>query len=268
MRPLLKWAGNKYRIMQHLQDVLPPAQRLVEPFVGSGAVFFNSEYKKFLLNDANEDLINLYKILKSDPQTFIEDSQKLFVPKNNSKARYITLRRKFNESKDPWLRSTLFLYLNRHGFNGLCRYNSKGGFNVPFGSYKKPYYPINEILAFAKKMKKARLLCQDFIALLQQAQVGDVVYCDPPYVPLSKTASFTAYGPTTFGETQQIALAEQAESLSTRGIPVIISNHDTAFTRELYATAKIIPLQVTRNISCKVNNRAKAKEIIAVFSPV
>ncbi len=266
MRPFLKWAGNKYQIIRHLQDLLPPGKRLVEPFAGSGAVFLNTDYTRNLLNDINPDLINLYQILKTNSQLFIEDCRHLFEKKKNNKEHFYSMRHTFNHSTDPWVRAQLFIYLNRHAFNGLCRYNKQGEFNVPFGCIAKPYFPEQEMQHFAKKAKKAQFVRKDFLQILQKTKPGDIVYCDPPYVPLTDTAYFTAYNPgNVFGMEQQIILAQQAEQLANRGIPVIISNHDTAFTRNLYAKAQLMSLQVKRSISCKVHLRKKVGELIAVY---
>jgi len=135
MRPFLKWAGNKYQILHRIQQHLPAGKRLVEPFVGSGALFLNSDYERYLLADSNLDLINLYNLLKKEGPNFIEYCQGLFVDKHNNPDIYYQYRLEFNTTNDVRRKSALFIYLNRHGYNGLCRYNSKGGFNVPFGLY-------------------------------------------------------------------------------------------------------------------------------------
>ena len=159
----------------------------------------------------------------------------------------------------------LFIYLNRHGYNGLCRYNSKGGFNVPFGRYKKTLLQEKSMLNFHQKSQHAIFEYADFRETCQKAQEGDVIYCDPPYVPLSKTAYFSSYVNMAFSEKDQQDLARIAEDLSRKNIPVIISNHDTPETREYYKNAKIIELNVSRSISCQSDNRQNARELIAVF---
>lgn len=135
-RAFLKWAGGKYSLVEDIERHLPPARKLVEPFVGAGSVFLNTDFEHYLLADINPDLINLYNILKDRPEQFIADAKRLFTPEFNCKEEYLRIRSEFNKSHDPYQRSLYFLYMNRHGFNGLCRYNKKGGFNVPFGSYK------------------------------------------------------------------------------------------------------------------------------------
>ena len=146
-RAFLKWAGGKYSLVEGIAQRLSLASRdadtLVEPFVGAGSVFLNTDFKHYILNDINADLINLYNELKQQPDEFVSDARKLFVDLNNHADAYYEYRKQFNSSVDIYERAILFLYMNRHGYNGLCRYNLKGIFNVPFGKYKKPYFPEN-----------------------------------------------------------------------------------------------------------------------------
>ncbi len=139
---------------------------------------------------------------------------------------------------DPFRRALLFLYLNRHGYNGLCRYNLRGEFNVPFGRYKRPYFPQDELYHFAEKAQNAEFYCLSYEECMELAGVNSVVYCDPPYAPLSATANFTAYHTNSFSPAEQARLAEMAEKLVSKRIPVLISNHDTPDTREWYKAAK------------------------------
>lgn len=268
VKPFLKWAGGKLRIVAHIKEVLPPGRRLIEPFVGSGAVFLNTDYDHYLLADANPDLIGLYRQLQQEGEAFIRYCQRFFTPETNQRPVYYEYRDRFNRSQDPRERAALFLYLNRHGYNGLCRYNASGQFNVPFGRYKRPYFPEAEMEAFLEKARRARLEFQvaDFVETLSAAQVGDVVYCDPPYVPLSATANFTGYSKEGFGPAEQLRLAELAQALAARGVPVVISNHDTDFTAQAYARAREKRrLTVRRHISCDGANRNEVREILAVF---
>ncbi len=267
VRPFLKWAGNKYRILEHIQQHLPAGKRLVEPFVGSGALFLNSDYDRYLLADSNLDLINLYNILKKEGPGFIHYAQDLFAGKYNNAENYYQFRQEFNTTEDVRRKSALFIYLNRHGYNGLCRYNRKGGFNVPFGRYKRPYYPAAEMLHFHLKAKKAVFKHQDFQKIITTTKPGDVIYCDPPYVPLSDSANFTTYSAAGFDLQQQHRLAELADECLLRGIPVLISNHDTKLTRKIYQTAsKKKFFDVRRFISCNGQKRQHAGEVLAVFA--
>ncbi|ACN99725.1 Dam family site-specific DNA-(adenine-N6)-methyltransferase [Sulfurihydrogenibium azorense] len=264
MKPFLKWPGNKYRIVKHIKKVLPAGKRLVEPFVGSGSVFLNTDYKSYLLCDINPDLINLYQTVKTYKYEFIDYCKSFFSKENNTKDKYYQLRDLFNKTDDKVLKSALFVYLNRHCYNGLVRYNSKGEFNTPFGRYDKPYFPEKEMRFFIEKCERSEVefKCQDFRETFKQVKKGDVVYCDPPYIPLSDTANFTSYSKEGFNMEDQRILGSLARYYSNKGIPVIISNHYNEDLIEIYNTL-IIPLKVRRNISCK--DRKKVDELIAVF---
>lgn len=266
IRPFLKWPGNKFRCIEHIIQQLPRSRRLIEPFTGSGSVFLNTTYEQYLLAETNPHLIDLFTQLQNEGETFIEYCKQWFNEKNNQKHRYYELRERFNHCKSRRLRSALFIYLNRHGFNGLCRYNQKGLYNVPFGTYQKPYFPYKEMLAFKEKAANANFIHQDFRKTFTLAEAGDVIYCDPPYYPLSKTAYFTSYHHQGFKEAEQIELARLAIEASQKGIHVIISNHDTPFVRHHYQAAKsIVSFEVTRSISCLGNKRVSAPEVLAYF---
>lgn len=265
-RAFLKWAGGKYGLVEDIQRHLPPARKLIEPFAGAGSIFLNTDYDRYLLSDINPDLINLYNLVKSDPDLYIREAKRWFVADNNRKEAYLDIRAQFNQTDDVMYRSLAFLYMNRFGFNGLCRYNKKGGFNVPFGSYKKPYFPEAELEFFAEKAKKATFVCQGYSDTFKRARKGSVVYCDPPYAPLSTTANFTSYAGNGFSLDDQAALADIAEKTAwQRGIPVLISNHDTTLTRRLYHGASLSVVKVKRTISRNGAGRNKVDELLALF---
>lgn len=265
VQPLLKWAGNKKRIIHRILPLLPDGDRLIEPFCGSAAVFLNTNYKKNIIADTNYDLINLYLQLQKDPAEFIKYSSKFFVSENNIAENYYKLRVQFNETKDDQLRAALFLYINKHCFNGLCRYNKKGGFNVPFGRYKKIFLPEERINFFAEKAKTAEFIISDFSKTMKSSKKGDVIYCDPPYVPVNDSNSSFKYEKDGFSMEQQSELARLAEETANRGIPVLISNHYTDFTKEIYKNAELTTLSVQRSISCNAEKRVKASEVLALF---
>jgi DNA adenine methylase len=267
IRPFLKWAGGKFRLAERIKTLLPPGSRLIEPFVGSAAVFLNTAYQDNLLADANADLILVYQILKDSPANFIALCRSFFTPDHNQADTYYALRQEFNTSSDPWRKAALFVYLNRHGYNGLCRYNSKGGFNVPFGRYRHPYFPQAEFEAFAVKAQHAQFMCADFRAIMAECRPGDVVYCDPPYVPLTATANFTGYHPGGFSSQDQEDLVLWAKTLGERGIPVLISNHASDWTHSTYQSAHIETFAVRRFISCDGSHRDNAQEVLALFGP-
>lgn len=268
VRPFLKWAGGKLRIVDQIRAVLPPGKRLVEPFVGSGALFLNSDYPSYLLADVNGDLVDLYRQLKAGGAAFVDYCATFFTAEANTAEVYYIRRERFNLVIDPAEKAALFLYLNRHGYNGLCRYNAAGGFNVPFGRYRVPYFPRAEMLSFLHKAERAELAVAPFADTLAQTKPGDVGYCDPPYVPLSATAHFTSYSADGFGCEDQQRLATMAGELARRGVAVVISNHDTPATRTLYAGAthhRYFP--VARHISRDGANRTPVDEVLAIYLP-
>lgn len=266
MKPFLKWAGGKLRLVEQIKNVLPNGKRFIEPFVGSGAVFLNAIYPTYILADVNSDLINLYLYLQRERQQFIDYCRTFFTPQTNNEIVYYQYRTLFNTTTDLRQKSALFIYLNRHCFNGLCRYNSKGKFNVPFGSYNKPHFPEIEMRNFSHHSQNATFRNANFLDVMEDAEPGDILYCDPPYAPLSATANFTSYSRYPFGLSEQKKLVEMAEILANNRITVIISNHDTEFTREIYINAdKLEYFEVQRHISCDGSKRSKAAEILAVF---
>ena len=271
-KPFLKWAGNKFRVLPHLLPIIgdSKSKRYIEPFGGSMAVALNVSADEYVLNDINSDLINLYDhVTNVNDDTFIKHCQELFYEESNNREAYNEMRNLFNRSTDSLERSCMFVYLNRHCFNGLTRYNSKGGFNVPFGKMKNPKCPVNEMLQFRMYFlqRKHRFMSTSFEdpALYENIESGDVVYFDPPYVPASETARFTDYAKEGFSYDQQVQLAELAESLYNRCAKVIISNHDVPTTRELYKNAEINSIQVARSIAANGTSRKKVNELIAVY---
>jgi DNA adenine methylase len=267
-RSALKWAGGKKKVINDIASLLPTKgkKRLVEPFVGGGSVFLNLDFEDYLLVDMNQDLITLFNLIKSQPTQFITDAIKFFTSENNQSEMYYEFRRQFNQSTDPYERSLLFLYLNRHGYNGLCRYNQSGGYNVPFGRYKHPYFPQKELEFFSEKAQKATFMQGDFEAAFSQLQADDVVYCDPPYSPINRTSNFTAYAGNSFTDEDQQRLVKCAERARNKNIPTLISNHYVDFTSELYKGANKTKLfQVQRSISQKGKGRIKVQEILALY---
>lgn len=267
-RPFLKWAGGKFRLTDEINKQLPKKKQcLIEPFVGAGSVFLNSDFERYILADVNPDLINLFDTVKQDVDAYIEALRPVFFhPNANTAVYYYAKRDEFNASREIFLRSVLFLYLNRFGFNGLCRYNSQNEFNVPFGAYRHHYFPEKELRYFAEKAKSAVFFCGDFQQTFRLADEHCVIYCDPPYAPLIQDSNFTQYAGNGFSLEQQKNLAELAtQTLQERQIPVVISNHDTPFTRAIYQGAKLKRIKVQRSISQTSARRVKVNELIAVF---
>lgn len=269
IRPFLKWPGNKYHLVNIIKKYLKEPDDntvFVEPFLGSAAVFLNTHYKQYHLNDNNPDLINLYLYLQREGDKFIKYCSKYFAAENNNKDIYYDLRMKFNVTSSERLKAALFLYLNKHGYNGLCRYNSSGVYNVPFGSFTAVRLPAVAMQAFHHKSSsvKTNFTCVDFRDCLDNIPSNSTVYCDPPYVPISNSASFTKYSQIDFTLENQKELSEKIQSLQNQGIASLISNHDLKYTRDLYAGAKIISFDVKRYISCKPD-RKSVKELLAIY---
>ena len=264
MRPFLKWAGSKQNIIGRIKAVLPAGRTLIEPFAGSCAVSLNTDYRNYLLSDINQDLINLYKNLQTEGEPFIQYCRTFFTEENKTRERFIELRHIFNNTSDIRLKAALFLYLNRFCYNGLCRYNSKGIFNSPFGRLK-PYFPEEEMRNFHKKLKYARFECSDFRDIMNRAREGCVVYADPPYDPLTSTSNFTTYSAGGFNRKDQADLVKLAHQLTERGVPVLISNQATDFIITLFQGAAMDTFEVRRYISCA--DRNMAREVLALFAP-
>lgn len=267
-RPFLKWAGGKYSLLPELDRLIPAGKRLIEPFVGGGSVFLNVEkHESFLLADVNADLINLYQMLEVDHIRVCSRAKILFERANSEEA-YKELRDDFNNQRmGAPERAAAFLFLNRHCFNGLIRYNRDGYFNVGWGKYEAPYFPEIEIKAFKLKSHKCVFLNAGYRRTLALAGEGDVVYCDPPYDPLPGTAGFTNYAAGGFSWADQISLAESCVAAHQRGAKVLISNSTAPRVLELYQQHgfTLHHVDARRSISSKGSTRETAKDIVATL---
>lgn len=259
MSTILKWAGNKTPIMPELIKHFPAGPRLVEPFAGSCAVMMATDYPHYLVADINPDLINLYLMIQKDHEAVIQIARELFKD-FNSDVQYYRVRQHFNYSiSNEVEKAAYFLYLNRHGYRGLCRYNLSGHFNVSYGNYKNPYFPESEIRAFAEKAQRATFICASYDETLALLRTGDVVYCDPPY-----DGTFTAYHTAGFTEDDQYHLASILERRSSEGHPVIVSNSDTPLTCSLYRNFTRHRITAKRSMGVAAGDSKSAAEIIAV----
>lgn len=279
MRPILKWAGGKARLAPAICDAFGASCEgtYFEPFCGSGAVFFHRRatgmVSKAVLADANPKLVALHCAVRDDVEGLLDAVQRL--PKEDWRERYYEVRDAFNEQ--PWDgldNAARFLWLNRAGFNGLYRENRKGDFNVPVGRYSKLSFPSPEhFRTISRLLQGVELVVADFRDILARAGEGDHVYCDPPYVPLSETASFTGYCKEPFGFDEQRALAASARKAAFKGARVVLSNHDLPVVRnELYPPHggfdHVSRPRVARAISRKALGRVPAGEVIAAIGPL
>ncbi|MEG0098725.1 MAG: Dam family site-specific DNA-(adenine-N6)-methyltransferase [Citrobacter sp.] len=271
----LKWVGGKTRVMPQLLEHLPKADCLIEQFVGSGTVFMNTDYRRYVLCDSNRALINFFRVVTTDTERLINIARSMFHG-DNTRERYYERRKLFNSMQwsdttkaDPaLLYAALFLYLNRHGYNGLYRANLKGEFNVPFGKYAEPYFPEAEIRLFAEKANdtKAVFMHSDFrlsIRAVVYASYDAVIYCDPPYIPASETANFTAYGKPFTLDDHRSLVTNLLNAHRQFGHRAVISNSDTPETREIYSAFNLHSLSVRRSVSAK--SRDMAGEVIGVL---
>ena len=263
MKSFLKYPGGKYKLSATINQHLGEGKKLIEPFVGAGNVFVNTDYDSYLLNDINQDVIDILSLIKRDPVHLMSLAEIYFSGSYNNEMSYYNLRREFNQIPSCAERCALFLYLNRHGYNGLCRYNLKGDYNVPYGRYRAPYFPQKEIEHFHQKLKRATLISGDFGEAFRRARSGTCIYSDPPYFGINDTANFTAYSGKGFGYREQIRLMKLSQKARDRGIRVIISNHDLPISRELYKGAEITSFDVRRTIGCK--GRDNVGELLAVY---
>jgi DNA adenine methylase len=266
----LKWVGSKSKI---LNDILPHIGKpnfFVEPFVGSATVSLNVDANHFILNDLNPDLVCLYKNLLANHEKIINDCRPLFM--NVTKEKYFDIREEFNQlNHTDFRRSVLFLFLNKFAFNGICRYNSKGVFNVPYSNKILQQIPEKNIKNFVDFFKNKNLtfynLNFDDVALYQNLQKNDVVYFDPPYLQSNDFESkFVSYTKNGFTLEEHNKIKDIAVSCRKKGIKCIISNHSTDETRDLYKDANdIIYVKKNRTIAAKKENRKKTEELLAIY---
>jgi DNA adenine methylase len=266
MHPPLKWVGGKHRLLnvalpliQKHRDTHP---RLVEPFFGGGSIFLNAGFDKALLGDSNKPLMNFYYFLKHHPDKFITDCQTLFDKETNNREAFLALRNEFNTTTDDWRKAAIYLYLNKHCFNGLMRFNKEGKFNVSFGSYKAPVCPVSALNAMAMQLgkKDVSVVCGGFETLLEQLTDEDTVVLDPPYLPINATSNFVGYSGDGFSLKQH---EHYVSELKTRSNPTVIFNHDLPLTRELYQDYQFKIVGVKRTVNSKTAARGEVNEIIA-----
>jgi DNA adenine methylase len=267
--PILKWPGGKTQLLPMLRELLPTGNRLVEPFLGGASVFLGTNFPSYLLLDAHIDLIGMYKQMVQRPERIIELARPLFSDFAANEDIYSNVRDAFNRAAPADVRAAYFLYLNKFGFNGLSRYSAKGNFNVPWSrSAQAPALPEESIRAFSERARSKAVIVQgDFTDAFKLALPGDVIYCDPPYVDLADAPSFTKYTAEGFPRERQQELADLARATAARGIPVVISNHLTAATQELYRGAECHEVEVRRSVAAKANSRRMVAEGIFVFKP-
>ncbi|MCC7436510.1 DNA adenine methylase [Candidatus Nomurabacteria bacterium] len=269
-KPFVKWVGGKRQLLKQFKamNLYPPerfnvkAGRYFEPFVGGGAVFFDLLPEKAYLSDLNEELIITYNVIKNNVEALIKSLKK----HKYEKEYFLKVRTKDWKKLSEIEIASRFIFLNRTAFNGMYRVNSKGEFNVPFGKYNNPLICDAENLRkVSKALKNVEIKHQDYKAVLKKAKKGDFVYFDPPYYPVSKTASFTSYNADSFLDKEQLELRDTFVELSNRGCFVMLSNSDTPFINNIYSDIKdvrINKVQAGRAINSKSSGRGKITEVL------
>jgi DNA adenine methylase len=259
--PFLKWAGGKRQLLPQIELLLPRRiETYYEPFLGGAAVFFRlaalGRFTRAVLADANPELVNCYLQIRDEVDGVIDFLQKY----RNDRRRYYAVRARVPTSRVE--RAARLIYLNRCGYNGLYRVNSKGQFNVPFGRYRRPLIcDVEKLKAASAALQGIEIAVADFEATVAAAGPKDFVYFDPPYVPLSKTSSFTAYAGQ-FGPPQQERLAQLLRALGAAAVPALLSNSYSRITRELYRGLDCRPVPARRSINSVARGRGPVEEIL------
>jgi DNA adenine methylase len=267
VKPFVKWVGGKRQLLKEIELKLPPSfNNYFELFLGGGAVFFHHDFKsnqKCYLNDYNDELFNLYSVVKSRLPSLLDDLDKHV----NEKEYFLEIRaldriEGFKKS-DVIARASRFIYLNKTAFNGMWRVNSKNQYNVPFANYKNPDMKPEIALTLAsEKLKGATLSCGSYVAQKDKIKKGDFVYLDPPYDPLNKTSSFTSYTNSVFGEKEQSELRDFCNYVDSIGAYFMLSNSNTDFVNELYKNYYINTVSAKRNINSNGDKRGAVLEVL------
>lgn len=265
-QPFLKWAGGKRQLLSQIKPHLPTDfKRYFEPFVGGGALLFELKPSKAIINDVNPEITNVYQIIKDQPEDLIQDLQQ----HENTEDYFYQLRALDRDPAfsyySPLKRASRVLFLNKTCFNGLYRVNQKGQFNVPFGRYKNPNIVNAPNLRHVSQFlnhQRVEILNTDFSHAIKGIRQEDFVYFDPPYDPLSATASFTSYASGEFGREQQEWLFQTCEKLHQRGCRFLLSNSATAFIQDLYRDFEIHIVQAKRSINANHKKRGQIAEVL------
>lgn len=261
--PLVKWAGGKKQLLELLLKEAPRRyNKYIEPFVGGGALFFSLHNSNSIISDSNEELINMYKMVASKSEDVIDSLQEM----QNISEFYYNVRKQDTSKLTDVERAARFIYLNKTCFNGLYRVNRRGEFNVPFGNYSNPNICDEENLRNASTfLKKIEIVHGDYKTVLRKyAQVGDFVFLDPPYLPVSKYADFKRYTKEQFYEEDQRELAEEVNRLHDLGCHILLTNSNHPLVHELYSRYEISIHNTKRNISSDSNSRTGQDVLVKV----
>ena len=287
-RPFLKWAGGKGQLLKEIEQYYPFDNKITkyaEPFVGGGAVLFDIlakyDLKEVYISDINAELMNCYTVVRDNVDDLIDilcsmQDKFLQLDNENRKFYYAKARDKFNalkicgDKKTNIEKAALMIFLNKTCFNGLYRVNKKGQFNVPVGAYKNPMIcDENNLRAVSEKLQKVTIVCGDYRESADFIDENTFVYLDPPYRPITDTASFTAYTENLFNDEEQIELARFVDNMHKKGAKVVVSNSDPKnsnaeddFFDNIYSAHNIKRVEANRMINSKGSSRGKIKELL------
>lgn len=267
VEPVLKWVGGKRQLLKDIEIHIPRKfSTFYEPFLGGGAVLFHLQPHKAVVNDINEELINVYTVIRDNVEELIED-----LKKHKNEAEYFYNIRELDRDKEAYNRlssikkASRIIYLNKTCYNGLFRVNQQGEFNTPFGRYKNPNI-VNEVTlrAVSNYFIKAQITfkCIDFEESVKGIRKGSFVYFDPPYDPVSDSANFTGYDKGGFDRDEQIRLKQLCDKLNNRNVKFLLSNSATEFILDLYKDYNIAIVKAKRAINSRGDKRGEVNEVL------
>lgn len=267
IKPILKWVGGKRQLLPVLAPLVPAKYTMYcEPFLGGGALFFSRQPRKARLNDVNAEIINVYETVRDDVEAVVADLKK---HKNNPEYYYAVRNLDRDGAKYAKLsrarRASRILYLNKTCYNGLYRVNRAGEYNVPFGRYANPdIVNAGTLRAVSAYLREAGIVFSstDYAETLAALPKGAFVYLDPPYLPVSETANFTAYAKGGFGPDEQVRLKECCDRLDRRGIRFMLSNSAAGFIRELYGAYRVDVVLARRAVNSAATKRGAVEEVV------
>ncbi len=267
VQPVVKWVGGKRQLLPNLISLFPKGiESYCEPFFGGGAVLFNLQPEQGQINDINEDLMNMYTVIRDN----VEELIVLLSQYRNEPDFFYSIRdwdrdkEKYNKL-DKIVKASRLIYLNKTCYNGLFRVNNAGEFNTPYGYYKNPNIVNAKVLrAVHDYLNSANVIITsvDFSETLNSVSPSTLVYLDPPYDPVSNTASFTGYSKTGFSKDEQIRLKKECDELHKRGVKFVLSNSATPFIIDLYSNYKISTVQARRIVNSVASKRGDVDEVI------
>lgn len=266
--PFLKWVGGKRQLVPEIKKILPKGMaRLVyyEPFIGGGALLFELQPGRAVINDYNEELVNVYRVIKDHPEELIEDLRK-----HENTAEYFYEIRSIDrtalfDNLTEIERASRIIYLNKTCFNGLYRVNNAGEFNVPFGKYKNPNIvnkPVIKAVSRYLNTADIQILNGDYEEALADIPLNSFVYFDPPYYPISESSNFTGYVQGGWAKNDQIRLRNVCDSLNERGIKFLLSNSSADFIKDIYSNYDIHIVKATRSVNSDSTKRGQIDEFL------